>query len=44
MREDLRCMTLCRVCGKEDRLDVLSFGPMPPANNYLDPASMFYSA
>lgn len=34
-------MTVCRICGKEDWLDVLSFGPMPLANNYLDPAQSY---
>lgn len=38
MNDAVRRMTSCRVCGKEDWLDVLSFGPMPLANNYLDPA------
>ena len=38
MSDAVRDMTLCRVCGKEDWLDVLSFGPMPLANNYLAPA------
>ncbi|MBI5854234.1 MAG: class I SAM-dependent methyltransferase, partial [Nitrospirae bacterium] len=41
MSDSVRCMTVCRVCGKEDWLDVLSFGPMPLANNYLDPASSY---
>ena len=41
MSDPVRCMTVCRVCGKEDWLDVLSFGPMPLANNYLDPASSY---
>jgi novobiocin biosynthesis protein NovU/D-mycarose 3-C-methyltransferase len=41
MSDPVRNMTGCRVCGKEDWLDVLSFGPMALANNYLDPAPSY---
>ncbi|WP_447973278.1 class I SAM-dependent methyltransferase [Nitrospira sp. Kam-Ns4a] len=37
----MRTVTACRVCGREDWLEVLSFGLMPLANNYLDPAPSY---
>ncbi len=41
MSERMRTVTACRVCGREDWLEVLSFGLMPLANNYLDPAPSY---
>jgi SAM-dependent methyltransferase len=34
-------VTECRVCGKSDWQDVVSFGQMPLANGYLEPAKSY---
>lgn len=41
MSECFRRVNACRVCGKEDWLEVLSLGLMPLANNYLEPAASY---
>lgn len=37
----LREVVECRVCGKADWQDVVSFGPVPLANGFLDPADSY---
>lgn len=41
MSEIVRLVTACRVCGEEDWLDLFSFGLMPLANQYPDPAPSY---
>jgi C-methyltransferase len=38
MNGTIRQIDQCRVCGRNDWLDVISFGPTPLANGLLDPA------
>lgn len=35
----VRVSEKCRVCGLDDRLDVISFGSVPLANGFLDPSA-----
>lgn len=37
-RDPVQPVVACRVCGGTDWQDVVSFGPLPLANSYLDPA------
>jgi novobiocin biosynthesis protein NovU/D-mycarose 3-C-methyltransferase len=39
MTDIVRPVSGCRVCGNDDWLDVISFGPMPLANNFQDPVT-----
>jgi len=41
MGDLVREVTVCRVCGKKDWLEVLSLGSMPLANNYLEPSASY---
>jgi len=38
MRDVVWAVDGCRVCGRDDWLDVISFGSVPLANGFLDPA------
>ncbi|KUF20436.1 class I SAM-dependent methyltransferase [Streptomyces silvensis] len=40
-RDPARQVEACRVCGGADWQEVVSFGPLPLANSYLDPADSF---
>ncbi len=37
-KDIVRLIDKCRVCGRQDWLDVISFGPVELANGFLDPA------
>ncbi|MEV4677481.1 MULTISPECIES: class I SAM-dependent methyltransferase [Actinomadura] len=39
--DSARRVTECRVCGGSDWQEVVSFGPVPLANGYLDPADSY---
>ncbi|GAA3961076.1 class I SAM-dependent methyltransferase [Actinomadura viridis] len=39
--DGVRAVTECRVCGSDDWAEVVSFGPVPLANAYLDPADSY---
>src|ERR1051326_2176153 len=41
MHNVVRQVDRCRVCGRDDWLDVLSFGSTPLANGFLQPAARY---
>ncbi|MFI7420553.1 class I SAM-dependent methyltransferase [Nonomuraea sp. NPDC049684] len=40
MQDIVRRLDTCRVCGRDDWLEVTSFGSVPLANGFLDPADL----
>ncbi|MFI9203878.1 class I SAM-dependent methyltransferase [Streptomyces sp. NPDC053048] len=38
MQGEVKRVAACRVCGADDWIEVISFGAMPPANGFLEPA------
>lgn len=41
MKQTVSRVTTCRVCGQDNWIDLLSFGLMPLANNYLKPSKNY---